>query len=98
MSCMTRSTRMEGRAVLVFWWVCVFFAVLSLLAAPFMDSDVFRACNQRDNTQPTQIFQACLYYILLVGLGSYVVLNIFLAIAVDSLEAMNETVEEIESG
>ena len=35
---------------------------------------------------------------LLVSLGSYVVLNIFLAIAVDSLEAMNETVEEIESG
>ena len=33
---------------------------------------------------------------LLVSLGSYVVLNIFLAIAVDSLEAMNETVEEIE--
>eukprot|EP00054_Salpingoeca_dolichothecata_P028079 m.210181 g.210181 ORF g.210181 m.210181 type:complete len:1539 (-) comp26120_c1_seq2:53-4669(-) len=38
---------------------------------------------------------ACLYFVALVVIGNYVVLNIFLAIAVDSLEALQESIEEV---
>lgn len=37
-----------------------------------------------------------MYYILLIACGTYVVLNIFLAIAVDSLEALKDIIQELE--
>lgn len=36
-----------------------------------------------------------LYYLVLIIIGSYVVINVFLAIAVDSLEGLRDVIEEI---
>lgn len=39
---------------------------------------------------------SAVYYVLLIMCGAYVVLNIFLAIAVDSLDALRDVIKELE--
>lgn len=46
-------------------------------------------------SNPSPSSQASLYFVLLVVLGNFVVINVFLAIAVESLEAMREVVDEL---